>query len=150
MPIIRSQDNLDFTYAMHGKGDAELVNEYFDIMYHDYETYGDAMGRIIDIRNVTTASISGLKQYELRMRGVVSEFPTVIVIKPSFEVAISFLRVFGTLSGRGEGRYKFFDNIEDATNWLHNWFDERGLDREQLRGQKTMNFMPSPQQNLPV
>jgi hypothetical protein len=121
--------------------DAECAHRYLDLNALDYNTIGDALGAIIDFRDMTRLTISGLRVGQERLKGVTFDTPVAFVGSPD-SIIVTFLRGIEALTSRGRRRFAFFDNPDEAARWIDSWFVTHHKDRAALRGQITTNVEP--------
>lgn len=145
MAVTRKRVGDNVVYHLSGLLDAETVHQYFDLNYEDYHVLGDAIGVIIDFRELTRPTISGLSAAQSRMKGVVFDTPVAFVGRPD-SILMAFLSGLEALSSQTRRRFRFFregdDPIADASDWIDSWYELHGLDRDAIRGQITANPTP--------
>lgn len=137
----RQKDTIIYTFTGHV--DTHTAHCYFDLNYTDYHQIGDAIGVVMDIGNAKVR-FSALNAANSRMRGVVFNTPVAFVGKPDTAFA-TFLSMLEAMSSKGSRRFSYFSNVDEAVAWIDNWFVERHLDRNALRGQVTATPTPPKQ-----
>lgn len=140
MPVLHRRDGLNVIYTFVGPLDEECTHQYFDLNYADYHEIGDAIGTVIDIRQMRFR-VSGLLVATQRMKGVVFDTPVAFVGNPG-NVFFTFLISLEALSSQGQKRFAFFNDVPEALEWNNRWFDERRLERQALFGVVTGNPTP--------
>lgn len=140
MPVLHQRDGLNTIYTFVGPLNEECAHQYFDLNYADYHEIGDALGTVIDIRQMRFR-VSGLLVASQRMKGVVFDTPVAFVGNPG-NVFLTFLISLEALSSQGQKRFAFFNEVPEALEWNNRWFEERGLDRQTLLGIVTGNPTP--------
>jgi hypothetical protein len=136
MPVARRREGDNVIYEIQGPFDAATAQQLADVNLGDYQAIGDAIGAVIDFRQLTRLTIPGLRMIQNRFKGLVFNTPTALVGSPD-SLLVTFMRGFEALTSRGTSRFAFFDNLPAAVAWLDNWFDDHNLNRETLRGQVT-------------
>ncbi len=142
MPVIHQRDALNVIYTFVGPLDETCAHQYFDLNYYDYNEVGDALGTVIDIRQMRFR-VSGLLIAIQRMKGVVFDTPVAFVGNPG-NVFLTFLMSLEALSSQSQKRFAFFNEVPEALDWNNRWFEERKLDRQALIGVVTGNPTPPP------
>ena len=102
------------------------------------------LGAIIDYQQMTRFTISGLRAIQENLRGVQFETP-VAFIGNSDSILITFLKGLEALTSRGNSRFAFFDNSDEASAWIDAWYTTNRKDRQALRGQISTDFHFPPQ-----
>ena len=145
MPITRERIGDDVVYTVTGPLDAQTVHRFFDLNYEDYQQLGDAIGIVIDLRQLTRLTVSGLSAAQSRMKGVVYDTPVAFLGEPD-SLLMTFLSGLEALSSRARRRFHFFRGdeatVDDAVAWLDAWFESHPQERDELRGRITAR--PSP------
>ena len=137
MPIKRLQDGDDIVYEVSGPLNADTANLFLDMNFEDYNSLGDALGALIDIRESEgRITISALQVLHTRMRGLVFDVP-VAIVGPKKGDLYTFIRGLDPLTSRGTKRIRFVTEIYEGKKWIAEWFEKRGRDRDMLRGKKT-------------
>ncbi len=140
MSVTHMRDGLNVIYTFIGFLDEETVHHYFNLNYQDYHEVGDALGTVLDFRQMRFR-VSGLLAASQRMKGVVFDTPVAFVGNPG-TVFFTFLTSLEALSSRGPKRFAFFSSVDEAVRWNNHWFVERKLDRQSLIGVITGNPTP--------
>jgi hypothetical protein len=136
MPVERRREGDNVIYEIKGRLDAATAHQFADLNLADYREIGDAIGAIVDYRQMTGLTISGLRAAQARYKGLVFNTPSAFVGNPD-SLLVTFLRGLEALTSRGTSRFSFFDNLSEAVAWVDVWYDTHQLDRERLRGQVT-------------
>ena len=131
-------------YVLIGLFDRDMAREFLTFNSTDYNQVGDALGAIIDYRQMTRFTISGLRTIQENLRGVQFETP-VAFIGNSDSILITFLKGLEALTSRSSSRFAFFENYDEAKQWLDSWYTTNRKDRQALRGQISTNFHFPPQ-----
>jgi len=147
MGVTHQRDGLNVVYTFVGPLNEEATHQYFDLNYYDYTEVGDALGTVLDMRQMRFR-VSGLLVASQRMKGVVFDTPVAFVGNPG-SIFLTFLTSLEALSSRGQKRFAFFDSVDDALAWNNRWFIERKLDRQTLVGRVTGNPTPPVKQFYP-
>jgi hypothetical protein len=140
MGVTHQRYDLNVVYTFVGPLNEEAAHQYFDLNYQDYNEVGDALGTVLDMRQMRFR-VSGLLVASQRMKGVVFDTPVAFVGNPG-SIFLTFLTSLEALSSRGQKRFAFMDSVEDALIWNDRWFVERKLDREAMIGLVTGNPTP--------
>ena len=141
MPVIRTRQGDNVIYKITEVFDPKTAHQYHDLNALDYNEIGDALGAIIDIREMTRVTVGGLRVAQVRLNGVVFDTPVAFVGSPD-SIVITFLRGLEALTSRGRSRFGFFTNIEEAVKWIDAWYLTHHKNREALRGQVSTEFKP--------
>jgi hypothetical protein len=136
MPVDRRREGDNVIYEIKGPLDVETAHRFADLNLGDYREIGDAIGAVVDYRQMTRLTIPGLRAAQSRYKGLIFNTPSAFVGNPD-SLLVTFLRGLEALTSRGTSRFGFFDNLSDAIAWIDAWYDTRQLDRERLRGQLT-------------
>lgn len=140
MSVTRKRQGDNVIYTVEGKLDRAEMHQLFDLNYSDYYKIGDAIGAVIDFRQMSQLTISGLRVAQQRISGVVFNTPVAFVGRAD-SILIAFLSGFEALSSRGRRRFRFFRREEEpvaaALAWVDEWFEENNVDREAVRGRVT-------------
>ena len=126
-------------YALIGLFDREMAREFLSFNSADYNKVGDALGAIIDYSEMTRFTISGLRIIQENLRGVQFETPVAFIGKPD-SILITFLKGLEALTSRGNGRFAFFENMEEAKKWIDSWYTTNRKERHALRGQFSTQY----------
>jgi hypothetical protein len=137
MPVERKREGDNVIYEIKGQLDATTAHQFADLNLGDYQEIGDAIGAIVDYRQMTGLTIPGLRAAQARYKGLVFNTPSAFVGNPD-SLLVTFLRGLEALTSRGTSRFGFFDNVSEAVAWVDAWYDNHQLDRERLRGQVTV------------
>jgi hypothetical protein len=140
MPVTVERRELDAIYTIVGPLDARAGHRLLDLNWHDYNEVGDALGAIIDIRQASL-TVAGVRLVQKRLDGVVFDAPVAIVGSPN-SVFITFLQTLDALTSRGRRRFSLLTNVEEARDWIAQWYLENGKERDALRGQVTTIVKP--------
>ena len=136
MPVERRREGDNVIYEIKGQLDAATAHQFADLNLGDYQEIGDAIGAVVDYRQMTGLTISGLRAAQARYKGLVFNTPSAFVGNPD-SLLVTFLRGLEALTSRGKSRFAFFDNLAEAVKWVDGWYETHQLDRERLRGQLT-------------
>jgi hypothetical protein len=120
-------------YKISGPFDPATANAYQDLNAEDYYEIGDALGAIIDFREMTHVTVRGLHTVQNRLNGVIFDAPVAFVGHTN-SIFMTFLRGVEALTSRGRQRFAFFDTREEAKAWIDAWFEEHDKDRDALYG----------------
>ena len=126
-------------YALVGLFDRVMAREFLHLNSVDYNRLGDALGAIIDYRQMTRFTISGLRVIQENLRGVQFETPVAFIGKPD-SILITFLKGLEALTSRGNNRFSFFEDQNEALDWIDSWYKTNRRDRNALRGQISTQY----------
>lgn len=142
MSITRERQGDNVIYTVEGRVDRAMIDHLFDLNYSDYYEIGDAIGVVIDFRQMSHLTVSGLRAAQARIAGVVFDTPVAFVGRAD-NIMLAFLSGFEALSSQGRRRFHVFREGEGslavALAWLDEWFRENKVDRDAVRGQVTAN-----------
>lgn len=136
MPVERRREGDNVIYEIRGPLDVATAHQFADLNLADYQEIGDAIGAIIDYRQMTRLTIPGLRAAQGRYKGLVFNTPSAFVGSPD-SLLVTFLRGLEALTSRGTSRFAFFDNLPAAVVWIDDWYDSHNLNRQTLRGRVT-------------
>ena len=139
MAVDHQLDGDTAVYALVGLFDREMAREFLTQNSADYNQIGDALGAIIDYREMTRFTISGLRVVQENLRGVQFETPVAFIGKPD-SILITFLKGLEALTSRGNSRFAFFEHAEEAKRWIDSWYTANRKDRISLRGQVSTQY----------
>ncbi|MCB8945296.1 MAG: hypothetical protein H6658_16235 [Ardenticatenaceae bacterium] len=133
-------------YTIIGLFDRDTAKQYLSLNTQDYNQIGDALGAIIDYRQMTRFTISGLRIVQENLRGVQFETPVAFIGNPD-SILITFLKGLEALTSRGNSRFSFFKDLDEAQKWIDAWYVTNRKDRQALRGQVSTTYhFPRQQQ----
>ena len=139
MTVRHEVDGDTAVYALVGLFDREMAREFLTHNSADYNQIGDALGAIIDYSEMTRFTISGLRIIQENLRGVQFETPVAFIGKPD-SILITFLKGLEALTSRGNSRFAFFENTDEAKTWIESWYTTNRKDRNALRGRISTQF----------
>lgn len=141
MPVQRERVGNNMIYRVSGPFDTTVANDFLDLNFKDYYEIGDALGAILDLRQMSRFTIAGLRVVMFRTRGLAFDTPFA-VLGTNDSVALVFISNIEALTSRGKTRFKVFrrseDTLETALTWVNEWFPKYGIDRDGRSGRVTV------------
>lgn len=141
MPVSSTRYGSTVIYKITGVFDPQTAHQYHDLNAIDYNEIGDALGAVIDFREMSSITVSGLRAAQARLQGVVFDTPVAFVGNAD-SIIITFLRGVESLTSRGRSRFGFFTDLDEAVRWIDAWYVDNHKDREALYGRVTTHFLP--------
>lgn len=142
MPIQRERVGYNIIYRVSGPFDTAVAHEFLNLNFKDYYEIGDALGAILDLRQMSRFTIAGLRVVMSRTKGLAFDTPFA-VLGTNDSVALVFISNIEALTSRGKTRFKIFrraeDSLEDALAWVNEWFPKYGIDRDGRSGRITVH-----------
>ncbi len=139
MPVIGSREGNTAVYKIIGNFDAPAAQEFLTLNSADYNEIGDALGAIIDFREMPRFTINGLRVIQEHTKGIQFDTPVALVGKPD-SILTTFLRGFEALTSRGKTRFSYFNDTDEAVQWIDAWYITHHKDRQNLVGQISTNY----------
>ena len=143
MTVKHQRDGATAVYILIGLFDREMARDYLTLNSSDYNQVGDALGAVIDYREMTRFTISGLRVVQENLRGVQFETPVAFVGSPD-SIVMTFLKGLEALTSRGKSRFSFFESTEEAKEWIEAWYTANRKDRNALMGQISTQYHYPP------
>jgi hypothetical protein len=142
MSVSQSRQGDNAIYQLIGPFDAATAHQLVDLNAADYNELGEALGAVIDFRQVSNITISGLRVVQSRLSNLSFEAAPVALLGQPDSVLTTFMRGLEALTSRGHSRYKVCTSRAEALQWLDDWFVQNNLDREALRGRIIARYYP--------
>jgi hypothetical protein len=141
MPVSSTRLGETVIYRITGAFDPSTAHQYHDLNAADYNEIGDALGAVIDFREMTSVTVSGLRAAQSRLQGIVFDTP-VAFVGSADSIIITFLRGVESLTSRGRTRFGFFTDLDEAVAWIDSWYTTHHKDRDSLHGLVTTHIPP--------
>jgi hypothetical protein len=142
MPVTHKRQGDNAIYQLAGPFDAPTAHELIDLNAADYRELGEALGAVIDFRQVSNITISGLRVVQNRLSNLSFEAAPVALLGQPDSLLTTFMRGLEALTSRGHNRYKVCTSQAEALLWLDGWFAQNELNREMLRGHIVTQYYP--------
>jgi hypothetical protein len=145
MPVTQSRSGDNVIYQLTGPFDAPTAHQLVDLNAADYSELGEALGAVIDFRQVSNITISGLRVVQTRLSNLSFEAAPVALLGQPDSLLTTFMRGLEALTSRGQNRYKICTSRAESLQWLDGWFAENNLERDALRGRVVAQYRPRPE-----
>ena len=139
MPVIGSREENNAFYKIMGNFDTATAQEFLTLNSAGYNEIGDALGAIIDFREINRITISGLRTVQEATKDIQFDTPVALVGRPD-SILVIFLRGFEALTSRRSTRFSFFNDVDEAVQWIDAWYISHRLNRQSLVGNISTNY----------